>query len=156
MFAHDFAGAFAIIEKARIGDFAFEFGKAFAFTLNEKIKVHDDVAAAVSAAEQGGRRGERLYKNLTLLRGASGLGAAVTAREFFHATGSIDELLFASEKRVASGADADFNVTPSRASVIHRAARAHDIGLWILRMNVRFHVRKGARNLRRMVDFRKR
>jgi hypothetical protein len=96
--------------------------------LNEKIKVHDDVAAAVSAADQGAWH-KRLYKNLTFLRGASGLSAAVTAREFFYATSGIDELLFASKKRVASGADADFNVTSSGASVIHRAARAHDIGL---------------------------
>ena len=48
---------------------------------------------------------------------------------------------------MASGADADFNVTSSRASVIDRAARADDIGLLIFRMNVRFHVQKRARNL---------
>jgi hypothetical protein len=40
--------------------------------------------------------------------------------------------------------------------MIHRAAGAHDISLCIFRMNVRFHVRKGARNLRRMGVFRKR
>jgi hypothetical protein len=31
--------------------------------------------------------------------------------------------------------------------VIHRAARAHDIGLEIFWMNVRFHSRLGARNV---------
>jgi hypothetical protein len=42
--------------------------------------------------------------------GARGLGAAVTAREFFDSPGRIDELLFPGEKRVASRADADSNV----------------------------------------------
>jgi hypothetical protein len=31
--------------------------------------------------------------------------------------------------------------------MIHRAARAHDIGLVILWMNACFHLRKGARNV---------
>ena len=96
------------------------------------------------------------YIQLTLLRGPSGLGAAVTAREFLDAACGIDEFLLAREKRVAGGADADFNVTPGRAGVIHRTACANDIGLYVFRMNVRFHVRKGARNLRGMGDFRKR
>ena len=47
MFAHDFAGAFSIFEKARIGDFAFEFGEAFAFALDKKIKVHDDCSGGL-------------------------------------------------------------------------------------------------------------
>jgi hypothetical protein len=42
--------------------------------------------------------------------GAGGLRAAIAAREFLHATRSIDELLFASEKRMTCRADADFNV----------------------------------------------
>ena len=57
---------------------------------------------------------------------------------------------------MASGADADFNVTTRRAGVIDRATRANDIGLYVFRMNVRFHVRKGARNLRGTGDIRKR
>ena len=36
MFAHDFAGAFAVLEKARIGDLAFELLEAFAFALDER------------------------------------------------------------------------------------------------------------------------
>ena len=80
-------------------------------------------------------------------RRASGLGAAVAAREFLDATGGIDKLLFAGEKRMASGADADFNVPLRRTRVVDRAARTGDVGLVILRMNVRFHVRKRAANL---------
>ena len=102
------------------------------------------------------RQSEAATAQLTLLGGASRLGAAVTAREFFNAARRIDEFLLAREKRVARGANADFNVTPGRASVIHRTACAYDIGLYVFRMNVRFHVRKGARNLRGMGDFRKR
>ena len=101
--------------------------------------VHKNVAVAVSAAEQGIRRGERLYNNLRLFGRASGLGAAVTAREFFHAPGGIDEFLLAREKRMAGSADADFNVSFGRASVINRAARANDIGLLIIGMNIRVH-----------------
>jgi hypothetical protein len=87
--------------------------------------------------------------------GARGFGAAITTREFFNASRGIDELLFAREKRMASGADADFNVTPGRAGMINRAAGANDIGLYVFRMNARFHVRKSARNLLGRGSFRK-
>ena len=92
---------------------------------------------------------------LTLFGGASGLGAAVAARKFFHAARGIDEFLLAREKRVARGADADFNVTPGRTGMVNRATRANDVGLYVFRMNVRFHVSKGARNLRGRGDSRK-
>ena len=86
------------------------------------------------------------YTQLSLAR-ASGPGAAVAAGEFFHAPGGVDEFLLASEKRMAGGADADFNISFGRASVINRAARANDIGLLIIGMTVRFHVEKRAHNL---------
>jgi hypothetical protein len=86
------------------------------------------------------------YRNLSLAR-ASGLGAAVAAGEFFHPPGGVDEFLLASEKRMAGGADADFNISFGRASVINRAARANDIGLLIIGMNVRLHIEKRAQNL---------
>ena len=101
---------------------------------------------AVSAVGASARRGERLYIQLSLA-GAGGLGAAVTTREFFDAPGGIDEFLFAGEKRMAGGTDADFNVSSGRASVINRAARANDVGLLIIGMNVRFHIQKRAQNL---------
>ena len=84
---------------------------------------------------------------LRLFGRACGLGAAITTREFLHAAGGVDKLLFAGEKRMASGADADFNVTLGRTRIVNRAARTNDVGLKIFRMNVRFHVQKGARNL---------
>lgn len=92
--------------------------------------------------ERGGYRSQ-----LSFLGGASRFRASVTAREFFNTPGGIDEFLFASEKRMASGANADFNITTRRARVINRAARADNVGLVILRMNARFHVRNGARNV---------
>jgi hypothetical protein len=104
------------------------------------------VAAAVSAGGAGARRGERLYVQLSLA-GARGLGTAVTTREFFHPPGGVDEFLFTREKRMAGGANADFNVSFGRASVINRAARANDIGLLIIGMNVRLHVKKRPQNL---------
>jgi len=102
--------------------------------------------AAVSAPGAGARRGERLYIQLSLAR-AGGLGATVATREFFHAPGGIDKFLFAGEKRMAGGTDADSNVSFGRASVINRAARANDVGLLITGMNVRFHIQKRAENL---------
>ena len=74
-------------------------------------------------------------------------GAAVAARELLDATRGIDELLFACEKRMASGTNADFNITPRRARVVNRAASAADFRLVIFRMNGRFHVRERTRNL---------
>ena len=86
------------------------------------------------------------YTQLSFTR-TSGLGAAVAAGEFFHAPGGVDEFLLASEKRMAGGADADFNVSFGRASVINRAARANDIGRLIIGMNIRFHIEKRAESL---------
>ena len=74
-------------------------------------------------------------------------GAAVAARELLDAARGIDELLFAREKRMASGTNADFNITPRRARVVNRAASAADFRLVIFRMNGRFHVQERTRNL---------
>ena len=82
-----------------------------------------------------------LQRELTL-RGPRGFGAAVALGEFFNATGGVDKFLFAGEKRMAGRADTDSNVAPGRAGVIHRAARANDVGLVILWVNVCFHLRK--------------
>ena len=71
----------------------------------------------------------------------------VPAREFLDPTRGIDKLLFASEKRMASGADADFDVLLSGTSVVDRTARAGNFGLVILRMDVRFHDQETSREL---------
>jgi len=92
------------------------------------------------------QNGERVGQ-LTCLAHARSLRAAIALREFFDATGGVDEFLFAGKKRMAGGADPDFNVSFSRAGVINRAARANDIGLLIIGMNVRLHVQKRAQNL---------
>jgi hypothetical protein len=84
---------------------------------------------------------------LSFLLSPRGFGAAVTACEFFHAPGGIDELLFAGEKWMASGTNTDLNIATRRPGVIHRAARTNDVGLVILWMNARFHVRKRGRNV---------
>src|SRR5207249_10016795 len=76
------------------------------------------------------------------LASAGGLGATVTTREFFHAPGGIDKFLFAGEKRMAGGTDADFNVSIGRASVINRAARTNDVDLLIIGTNARLSIEK--------------
>jgi hypothetical protein len=103
------------------------------------------VAEAVAAVGAGAWH-KRLYIQLSLAR-PGGLSAAVTTREFFHAPGGVDEFLFAGKKRMAGGTDADSNVSFGRAGVINRAARANDIGLLIIGMNVRLHVEKRAQKL---------
>jgi hypothetical protein len=40
VFSHHFAGALSIFEQRRVGNLAFEFFEAVAFTLNEGIKIH--------------------------------------------------------------------------------------------------------------------
>ena len=104
------------------------------------------MAAALSATGAGARRGKRLYIQLSLAR-AGRFGAAVATCEFFYAPGGIDKFLFAGEKRMAGGTDADSNISFGRASVINRAARANDVGLLIIRMNVRLHIQKRTNNL---------
>src|SRR3954451_20350526 len=75
---------------------------------------------------------------LSFLSGARGFGAAVTAREFFHASRGVDKLLFASEERMGGCANADLDVRPRRPCMVNRATSAHDFGLKILGMNVGF------------------
>ena len=97
--------------------------------------------AAVSAANQGAWQ-KRLYNELSFLFGAGSFRAAVSAGKFLDPARGIDKLLFASEKRMAGGADADFNIPAGRAGVINRATGAANVRLVIIRMDVRFHVGK--------------
>jgi hypothetical protein len=112
------------------------------------------VATALSRRGQAAPTERGGYSQLSFTR-TSGLGAAVAAGEFFHTPGSVDEFLLASEKRMAGGADADFNISFGRASVINRAARTNDIGLLVIGMNVRLHVEKRAENLAVNLQIRK-
>ena len=100
----------------------------------------------MSAAEPGAWH-KRLYNELSFLLGAGSFGAAVTAGKFLDPACGIDKLLFAGEKWMTSGTNTDFNIATRRAGVIHRAARAHNIGIVILWMNPCFHLQKGARNV---------
>ena len=101
------------------------------------------------------RRGERAVQ-LTFFGHARSFGAAVALGEFLNAAGGVDKLLFAGEKRMAGGADTDSNVAPGRAGVIHRAARANDVGLVIFWMDACFHSSKMSAERNRMGSFRKR
>jgi hypothetical protein len=58
------------------------------------------------------RRGDSETAELTLFLGRASLDARVAARELFKSASRIDELMFASEKGVASRADANPDVTP--------------------------------------------
>jgi len=91
--------------------------------------------------------GERRYNELSFLLSSRRFGAAVAAREFLDAPGSIDELLFAGEKGMTSSTNTDLNIAARGAGMIHRTACAHHIGHVILWMNTGFHLWKGARNL---------
>ena len=93
------------------------------------------------------RQSEAATAQLSFRLSPRGFGAAVAAREFFDTPGGIDELLFAREKWMTSSTNTDLNIATRRAGAIHRAARAHNIGIVILWMNPRFHFQKGARNV---------
>ncbi len=90
---------------------------------------------------------KNIQLNFGCSTGARGLGAAVAAGEFLDPACGVDELLLTREKRMAGGADADFNITLGRTCMVNRAARAVDVGFEILRMNVGFHVQKRRANL---------
>ena len=112
--------------------------------------------AAVSAAEKAVAAGERLYNELSFLLGADSFGAAVTAGKFLDPARGIDELLFAGEKGMTSGTNADLNIATRGASVIHGAACAHHISFVVFWMNACFHLVNGARNVFVNVPFCKR
>src|ERR1700719_2946516 len=117
MLAHHFAGALPILKQPWIGDFAFELGETSAFTFDEQIEVHKQrTAIPERCRDHGGKQNP-----LSFLGSAHGFGAAVTTRELLDATRCIDEFLFAGEKRMTSGADANFNIATCRARVINRA-----------------------------------
>ena len=101
----------------------------------------------MSAAEKAFAAGERLYNELSFLLEAGSFSAAVTARKFLNPARGIDKLLFAGEKGMTSGTNADLNIATCGASVIHRAACAHHISLVIFWMNACFHLLNGARNV---------
>ena len=109
----------------------------------------------LSGTGRGGGPSDRNQLGFGGRAGPSGLGAAIAAREFLHATRRVDELLFASEKRMTRRTDADLYVPLGRACVVDSTARARDIGLIILRMNVRFHVWKRVANLGALIPARK-
>jgi hypothetical protein len=100
----------------------------------------------VSAANQGAWQ-KRLYNELSFLLGAGSFRAAVSAGKFLDPARGIDKLLFAGEKGMTSGTNADLNIATRGASVIHRAACAHDISLVIFWMNACFHLVNGAQNV---------
>ena len=103
--------------------------------------------AAVSATDKAFAAGERLYNELSFLLGPDSFGAAVTAGKFLDPARGIDKLLFAGEKWMTGGTNADLNIATCGASVIHRAACAHHISLVIFWMNACFHLLNGARNV---------
>ena len=95
---------------------------------------------ALSPCFETPRQSEAATSQLTLFARTGGSGAAVTLGELFNASSRVHELLFAGKKRMTSGADTDSNVTPGRAGMIHRAARANHVGLVVFWVNACFHV----------------
>ena len=89
----------------------------------------------------------RATDQLSFFGSARRLGATVTPRKFLYPPGGIDKLLLAGEKWMTSGTNTDLNIATSRAGVVHRAARARDVGVVIFWMDAGFHLRSGARNV---------
>jgi len=142
--AHGFARALSIVEKARIGNIAFQLLETLPFTRDEGLKIHKQKRRLRNHPESPFVRRNQLsfFGN-----SASRFRAAVAAGEFFNTAGGVDKLLFAGEKRMAGRANADLNVPTRRAGMVDRAACADNIRLAVFRMNVRFHGGKRARTL---------
>ena len=100
---------------------------------------------------------DRRYKNMDLSFFArpGNLGAAVALGEFLDPAGGIHEFLFAGEKRMTSGTDADSNITTGRTCMVDRATGADHLRLLIFWVYVRFHVSKRSANLRGLAHSRK-
>ena len=96
------------------------------------------------------------YNQLSFLLGANGFGAAIAPGKFLDAARGVDKLLFAGEKGMTSGANADLNIFTRGAGVIHRAACADHICLVVFWMNACFHLLKEARNVSAEGNFCKR
>ena len=145
MLAHRVAGAFAIVEKARIGDLAFQLLEAVPFARDEGLEVHKQKRRLRDGAQSPFFR----WNQLSFFgdAGPDGLCAAITAGKLLDPTGGVDELLFAGEKRMAGGANANFDVPAGRAGMVDRTAGADHFRLVIVRMNVRFHVGKRVRTV---------
>ena len=63
----------------------------------------------------------------------------VTAVEFVDTTGGVNKFLFAGEKRVAFGADTDFDFGTGGLDVPDFAASAGNSGITVIRMDILFH-----------------
>jgi hypothetical protein len=111
---------------------------------------------SVSVRQKNAPVADRRYNSLSFFRSPDSLGAAIAARELLHPASGVDELLFPGEKRMASSTDADSNIRAGGASVVSRAARTDDVGLLIIRMNIRLHGNKRAATLRAILGVRKR
>ena len=93
------------------------------------------------------RPSEAAKGQLSFLFGSRGFGAAVAPRKFLDAASRIHKFLFACEKGMTSGANADLNIAARGAGMIHRPACAYHIGFVIRWMNIGLHFWKRARNL---------
>lgn len=145
--AKDDAGAGGIGVEIASRGFGFQFFKALSAAGNQGREIHEEREwgagdtknqKTVTGPEprspffRGGKYGLKFFAAL-------GLDAAVTAGEFFNASGGINKFLFASEEGVAGRADADFDVFPGRAGAVGGTAGADDGGLDVFGMDVGFH-----------------
>ena len=69
-----------------------------------------------------------------------GLSLFVAAVEFVNTTGGIDEFLLAGEERMAFGADSNLGFGTGGFDVPNFTAGAGDDGIFVLRMNIFFHL----------------
>ena len=106
MLAEKFLRAPRIVIKLLRTNFCLEFAKALAFFCNQRREIHRarserENEPAVSAVLLANR-----WKPLTLLFLCARLHARVAPGKLFDASGGVDELLFAGEKRMAGRANA--------------------------------------------------
>ena len=101
--------------------------------INEKWKVINGCAASRPIKVANRLQNYKLFTNHYLL-------FCITLLEFLHASGAVDQFLFAREERVAIGANFNADVLFGWARVDHVAAVAGDRRLAVFGVNLLFHL----------------
>ena len=139
-----------VVVEIRLGDGFLDFKQAFAFSGNERCKIHvqERRNGGNATAPPPSQKSNWNELGLDGLRRAKRRGA-VTLRELLDAACGIHEFLLAREERMAGCTDTDFQIAARGAGAIAGTASAVDGRLFVVRMDVGFHnnVRKRARKL---------
>jgi hypothetical protein len=137
LFTHDVACLGGVRIKVVGGHEPVQFGQTLAFFGDERGEIHE---TKNGDRPRGGAITVSATSRLSFFE-TGGFDRAVATREFLHASGGIDELLFAGEEGMAGCADADLDVLARGTGVVDGPAGAGDRRFSVIRMETSFHGR---------------